>query len=89
MGYRKGDEIPFPTWKGLDEYREPVDPTSLSANFADVFPEVASLINSHVEWAVILNYITQYNNKSLRDERNKTFKLHRLDRSMEKAASTF
>ena len=42
------DEIYFPTWKGVGDYRDPIDPTSLSANFEDVFPEVTSLLNSHV-----------------------------------------
>ena len=50
--------IPFQSWKGVDEYRYPVDPTSLSANFASVFPEVESLLNSCVERTVILNNIT-------------------------------
>ena len=64
------DEIPFPYWKGVDEHQDPVDPTSLSANFVAVFPEVASLLNSSVEWTVILNDITHYNNKVLGDENN-------------------
>ena len=52
-------DIPFPYWKGVDEYRDPVEPNSLSANFAAVFPEVSSLLNSRVERTVILNDITQ------------------------------
>ena len=38
-------DIPFPTWKGVDTYRDPVDPTSLSYKFAAVFMEVASFLN--------------------------------------------
>ena len=40
--------ILFPTWKRVDNYRDPVDPTSLSSNFAAVFSEVSSLLNYHV-----------------------------------------
>ena len=39
------DNIHFTSWKGVDEYQDPVDPTLLSANFAAVFPEVESLIS--------------------------------------------
>ena len=82
-------DIPFSSWKQVDEYREPVDPTSLSANFVAVFPEVESLLNSRVERTVILNDITQYNNKVLGDESKKTSKFHSLDRSIEESVSTF
>ena len=75
-------DIPFPYWKGVDEYRDPVEPNSLSANFAAVFPEFSSLLNSRVERTVILSYINQDNNKVLGDKSNKTVKLHRLERSM-------
>ena len=54
-----------------------------------MFPEVASLINSCVERTVILNDITQENNKVLGDKSNKTVKLLRMERSMEEAVSTF
>ena len=64
-GTEEEDTIPFPDWKGIDEYRDPVYPNLLSANFADVFLKVASLLNSHVERTVILNDITQDNNKVL------------------------
>ena len=40
--------ITFQTWKGVDEYQDPVETTSLSANFAAVFPKVASLLNYRV-----------------------------------------
>ena len=39
------DIIIFPYCKGVDDYRDSVDPTSLSANFADVFTDVATLLN--------------------------------------------
>ena len=41
-------DIPCLDWKGVDEYQEPVGSNSLSANFAAVFLEVASLLNSRV-----------------------------------------
>ena len=41
-GTEEEDGIPLPSWKGFDKYQDSVDPTSLSANFADVFPEVES-----------------------------------------------
>ena len=66
-GMEEEYDIPFPTCKGVDEYRGPVEPTSLSSNFADLFPEVASLLNSRLESTVILNDITQGNNKVLGD----------------------
>ena len=75
--------------KGVDEYLEPTDPASLSANFAALFPEVASLLNSCIERKVILNEITEDNNYVLGDESNKTVKLHRLGRSMEESVSIF
>ena len=64
-GMEEEGNIPFPSWKGVDEYRDPVDPTSLSANFAAVFLEVESILNSCVEWKVILNAITHENNQIL------------------------
>ena len=70
--------MPFPDWKGVDEYRYPVDPHPLSSNFAEVFPEVASLLNVRVKRTVILNDITQDNNKVLEDKSNKNVKFHRL-----------
>ena len=39
------DGIPFPSWNIVGEYRDPVYPTSLSANFVAVFPEVEILLN--------------------------------------------
>ena len=81
--------IPFPTWNGVDEYQDPVDPISLLDNFAAAFPEVASLLNSRVEQTVILNDITQDKNKVIVDDSNKTVKSHRLERSMEEDVSTF
>ena len=54
-----------------------------------VFPEVKILLNYHVEWTVILNDITQDNTKVLGDERNKTLKLNRMERSTEEAVSPF
>ena len=42
------EDVPFLTWKGVDEYWDPVETTSLSANFAAVFPKVASLLNYRV-----------------------------------------
>ena len=72
------DRIPFPYWKGVDEYRYHVDPTSLSAKFAPMFPEVASLLNYRVERTVIVNGITQDNSKLLGDKSNKTVKFHSL-----------
>ena len=45
---KEEDGMNFPAWKVVDEYREPVDPTSLSYNFTDLFPEVSKLVNYHV-----------------------------------------
>ena len=47
-GTEEEGDIPFTSWKGVDEYQDLFDPTSLSANFADVFLEVSILLNSHV-----------------------------------------
>ena len=33
-GTEEEDDIHFPDWKGVDDYRDSVDPKSLSANFA-------------------------------------------------------
>ena len=88
-GTEEEDNTPFPYWKGVDEYHELVERTSLSANFAAVFLEAESLLNYHVEHKVILNDITQYKNKVLGDESNKTIKFHRLERSMEESVFTF
>ena len=62
------NNIHFPSWKGVDDYQDPFDPSLLSANFLAVFLEVPSVINYHLEWSVILNDITQNNNKVLRDD---------------------
>ena len=88
-GTEEEGNIPSPSCKGVDEYRDPVDPTSLSANFAAVFPEVVSLLNSRVERIVILNDTTQGNSKFMGDKSKETVKFHRLERSMEEAVSTF
>ena len=61
-GTEEEDKITSPDLKGVGEYRYHVDPNSLSAKFAAVFPEVASLLNFRVEWIVIFNEITQDNN---------------------------
>ena len=79
----------LPNRKGVDEYQDPVDPSSLSDNFAAMFTEVASLLNPRVELPVILIGITQDNNEVLEDEIKETVKFHRLERSMEEAVSTF
>ena len=88
-GMEEEENILLPDWKRVDEYRDPVDPNSLYAKFAAMFPELASLLNYCVECTLILNYITQDNNKVLRDKRNKTVNFHRLERSMEEYVSTF
>ena len=88
-GMEEEGDIPFPSWKGVDEYQDPVDPTSLSSKFVVVFLEMASLVNSCVERTVILNDINQDNNKVLGDKSNETFKFHRLERIMEEAVSKF
>ena len=72
------DGITFPYWKGFDKYRYHVDPTLLSAKFASMFPEVASLLNYRVERTVIVNGITQDNSKLLGDKSKKTVKFHSL-----------
>ena len=88
-GTEEEGDIAFQSWKVVYEYQDPVDPTSLSANFGAVFMEVASLPNFRVERTVILNDITQDNNKVVGDERNDTVKFHRLERSTEEAVSKF
>ena len=69
-GMEEQDNTPFPYWKGVDEYQDPVDPTYLSSKFAAVFTEVASLLHSCVERSVILNDITQDNSEVLGDKSN-------------------
>ena len=54
-----------------------------------VLPDVASLLNYRLEYTVILNEITQDNNKVQEDERNETVKFHRLKRSMEEAVAMY
>ena len=44
-GTEEEDGINFPERKRVGEYRDPVDPTSLLANFAAVLLEVKSLLN--------------------------------------------
>ena len=39
------DITPFKDYKGVDKYGETIEPTSLSAKFVDVFPEVTILLN--------------------------------------------
>ena len=77
-GTEEDDDIPFTSWKGVGEHQDPVEPTSSSANFATVFLEVTSLLNSSAERTVILNDITQDNNKVLGDKINKTVKFNSL-----------
>ena len=54
-----------------------------------MFTEVASLLNSHVERKVIINDITQYNNKFIGENSNENVKLHSLERSTKEAVYTF
>ena len=81
-GTEEEDSIRFLSWKGVDDYQEPLDPTSLSANFADVFPELASILNYRVERKLIINDVTQEKNKVLGGNINETVKFHSLDSSM-------
>ena len=41
-GSEQEGNLPFPSWKGVDEYQYPVDLTSLSANFVAVIPPCSS-----------------------------------------------
>ena len=50
---------------------------------------MASLLHSRVEKIVILNDITQDNNKVLEEESNETAKFHRLENIMEESVSKF
>ena len=54
-----------------------------------VFQEVARLLNYCVEQTVILNEITQDNNKVLEDDNNKKFRFQRLEKSTDEAVYTF
>ena len=54
-----------------------------------MFTEVTSLLNYRLERTVILNDMTQDKNKVLGDDRKKTVKLHRLERSTEESVYTF
>ena len=72
------DAITYTDPKWFEKYRDPVEPTLLSNNFAAVFLYVASLLNSRVELIVILNDITKDTNKVLEDESRKHVKLHRM-----------
>ena len=78
----------FPDLKGVDEYRDPVEPTLLSADFTAVFLEVARLLNPLLEKKL-------YSMTSLRitisscETKAKTFNFHMMERSMEEAVSTF
>ena len=45
-GTEEEDNTPFPDWKGVEEYWDPVDPKLLSVNFTALFTEVASILNS-------------------------------------------
>ena len=72
------DNITFTYWKRVDEYRDPVDTTSLSTNFAAVFQEAERLLNLFVEQIVILNDTPWENNKILREKSNETVKFHSM-----------
>ena len=89
LGTEEEDNITFPYWKVVDDYRYPADPNFLSANFAAVFLEVASLLYPRLELTVILNTITQDNNKVLEDDNNETVKFYKMERSTEETVSTF
>ena len=47
QGMEEQVDLTFLKWKGVDEERDPVDPTSLSANFVAQFPEAEILLNYH------------------------------------------
>ena len=81
--------ISLPDWKGVDKYQDPVETNSLSVNFAALFLEAKILQNPRVECTVVLNDITQENNKALEDDSNKTVKLHIIEKIMYEAVSTF
>ena len=42
------NDTPFIYWEGVNEYQGLTDPTSLSAKFVDVFPEVKILLTERV-----------------------------------------
>ena len=41
------DDIPFSYRNVFDDYRDPVDPNSVPANFEDILREVEVLLNPH------------------------------------------
>ena len=73
----------------MDKYWYPIDPISLSANFAAVSLDLESPQNHLIENIVILNAINKNISKVLEDYGNETVKFHRLEKSMEEFVSTF
>ena len=47
------------------------------------------MLNSRVKQTLLLNYITQDNNKVMEDDSNKIIKFHRLEIIIKEAMSTF
>ena len=81
--------ISYPEWKGVEEYHDPIDPSSLSANFADIFPDVSKLLNMRTERAILFNDITQDNNKVLEDENTEMVQFHALEERMRETLEVF
>ena len=75
------DDTTFPDWNVVYEYHDPIEPTSLSYNFAAVLLEVEIILITCAEQTVILNDITQDISKVLGDNSNETVKFYRLDRT--------
>ena len=57
-GTEEQDNTPFPSCKVVYEYQDTVDLTSLSDEFAALFPEEEILLNACVEWTVMINNTT-------------------------------
>ena len=73
----------------MNEYQDPIEPTSLSANVFAVLPEVVRTLKFRREQTVILAGFSQDCNRVLKDKNNKTIKFHRLYKSMDEDMDTF
>ena len=76
-------------WRGVYEYREPIDTNKLSAKVLHIHPAVIYLMVAYSEWNILISEIARENIKVLEDDRNEILQFHKLKVNMEKTLEDF
>ena len=64
---------------GVNDYMDPIDINTMSAQFAQVYPDISELLGAHAEHSIVLNDITQKNKKDPKYKSNYMIWFHKLE----------